>query len=69
MNAFEKQYVSYEKEVILGAFTNEELIDELMSRDKDAIAIMLFKLAKDYDELKKEHNELYVPPGARKIEK
>ena len=69
MITFEKQYVSYKKEVILGAFTSEELIDELMSRDKDAIAIMLFKLAKDYDELKKEYEGGYVPPGARKDEK
>ncbi|WP_297635120.1 hypothetical protein [uncultured Clostridium sp.] len=69
MITFEKLYVSYEKKVILGAFTSEELIDELMSRDKDAIAIMLFKLAKDYDELKKEQEGRYVPPGARKDEK
>lgn len=69
MDPFKKQFVSYKKEVILGAFTNEELIDELMSRDKDAIAIMLFKLAKDYDDLKKEYDGMHVPPGARKIEK
>lgn len=69
MDPFKKQFVSYKKEVILGAFTSEELIDELISRDKDAIAIMLFKLAKDYDELKKENEGRYVPPGARKDEK
>lgn len=68
MITFEKLYVSYKKEVILGAFTSEELIDELMSRDKDAIAIMLFKLAKDYDDLKKECEGRYIPPGARKDE-
>lgn len=69
MDPFKKQFVSYKKEVILGAFTAEELIDELMSRDKDAITIMLFKLAKDYDKLKKEFEEQCVSPRAREIEK
>lgn len=66
MSPLEKQFVSYKKDVILGAFTTEELLDEIMARDKDALILLVFKLAKEYDELKKEYEEQYVPPTARK---
>ena len=53
--------VSYEVRVILGKFTTQELIDEIMSRDKGALTTLVFNLAKEFDKLHKEVTKPLIP--------